>query len=54
MKSETISLLCGPGTHEPLRLYVTYPAARQSLKDIFSTPLEVTQQMGYGLFAGRK
>jgi arsenite methyltransferase len=37
-----------------LRLYVTYPAARQSLKDIFSTPLEVTQQMGYGLFAGRK
>jgi SAM-dependent methyltransferase len=37
-----------------LRLYVTYPAARQSLKDIFSTPLEVTQRMGYGLFAGRK
>jgi SAM-dependent methyltransferase len=37
-----------------LRLYVTYPAARQSLKDIFSTPLEVAQQMGYGLFAGRK
>jgi SAM-dependent methyltransferase len=37
-----------------LRLYVTHPAARQSLKDIFSMPLEVTQQMGYGLFAGRK
>jgi len=37
-----------------LRLYVTYPAARRSLKDNFSTPLEVTQQMGYGLFAGRK
>jgi arsenite methyltransferase len=37
-----------------LRLYITYPAARQSLKDIFNTPLEVTQQMGYGLFVGRK
>jgi arsenite methyltransferase len=37
-----------------LRLYVTYPAARQSLKDIFGVPLNVTQQMGYGLFVGRK
>ena len=37
-----------------LRLYVTYPAARQSLKDIFGMPLNVVQQMGYGLFAGRK
>ena len=37
-----------------LRLYVTYPAARQSLKDIFGMPLDVVQQMGYGLFAGRK
>jgi SAM-dependent methyltransferase len=37
-----------------LRLYATYPAARQSLKDIFGMPLDVVQQMGYGLFAGRK
>jgi SAM-dependent methyltransferase len=37
-----------------LCLYVTYPAARQSLKDIFSMPLDVVQQMGYGLFTGRK
>jgi len=37
-----------------LRLYVTYPAARQSLKDIFGMPLDVVQQMGYGLFTGRK
>jgi SAM-dependent methyltransferase len=37
-----------------LRLYLTYPAARQSLKDIFDMPLEMMQQMGYGLFAGRK
>jgi hypothetical protein len=37
-----------------LRLYVTYPAARQSLKDIFGMPLDVMRQMGYGLFAGRK
>ena len=36
-----------------VRLYVTYPAARQSLKDIFGMPLDVVQQMGYGLFAGR-
>ena len=37
-----------------LRLYVTYPAARQSLRDIFGMPLNVVQQMGYGLFVGRK
>jgi SAM-dependent methyltransferase len=37
-----------------LRLYVTCPAARQSLKDIFDMPLDVMQQMGHGLFAGRK
>jgi SAM-dependent methyltransferase len=37
-----------------LRLYVTHPAARQSLKDIFGVPLDATQQMGYGLFAGMK
>jgi len=37
-----------------LRLYATYPKARQSLKEIFGTPLDVMQQMGYGLFVGRK
>jgi hypothetical protein len=37
-----------------LRLYVTQPAARQSLKEMFDAPLEVMQQMGYGLFVGRK
>jgi hypothetical protein len=37
-----------------LCLYVMYPAARQSLKDISDMPLDVMQQMGCGLFAGRK
>jgi len=37
-----------------LRLYVTQPAARQSLKVMFDAPLELMQQMGYGLFVGRK
>ena len=39
-----------------LRLYVTCPAARQSIKEMFaaSLPLEVIQQMGYGLYVGRK
>ena len=37
-----------------LRLYVTNPAARQSIKEMFGAPLEVMRQMGYGLFVGRK
>ncbi len=37
-----------------LRLYLGNPAARQSIKEMFSAPLDVIQQMGYGLFAGRK
>lgn len=37
-----------------LRLYVTNPAARQLIKEMFGAPLEVMQQMGYGLFVGRK
>ena len=37
-----------------LRLYITNPAARQSLKEQFDTPLEVMQLMGYGLLVGRK
>jgi ubiquinone/menaquinone biosynthesis C-methylase UbiE len=36
------------------RLYLTQPAARQSIKEMFDAPLEVTQMMGYGLFVGRK
>jgi SAM-dependent methyltransferase len=37
-----------------LRLYITNPAVRQSIKEMFDAPLEVMQQMGYGLFVGRK
>jgi len=37
-----------------LRLYLTNPAARQSLKEMFGSPVEVMQQIGYGLFVGRK
>ena len=38
-----------------LRLYVTNPAVRQSLREQFGAPtMEVMQQMGYGLFVGRK
>jgi ubiquinone/menaquinone biosynthesis C-methylase UbiE len=38
-----------------LRLYVTRPEVRQSLREQFSAPtVELMQQMGYGLFVGRK
>ena len=37
-----------------LRLYITNPAVRQSIKEMFDAPLDVMQHMGYGLFAGRK
>jgi SAM-dependent methyltransferase len=37
-----------------LRLYVTNPAVRRSIREMFGAPLDVMQQMGYGLFAGRK
>jgi arsenite methyltransferase len=37
-----------------LRLYVTNPAVRQSIKEVFDVPPEVFQYAGYGLFAGRK
>jgi ubiquinone/menaquinone biosynthesis C-methylase UbiE len=37
-----------------LRLYITNPAIRQSIKEMFDVPPEVYQCMGYGLFAGRK
>jgi ubiquinone/menaquinone biosynthesis C-methylase UbiE len=37
-----------------LRLYITNPAIRQSIKEMFDVPPEVYQSMGYGLFAGRK
>lgn len=36
------------------RLYLKNPAARQSLKEMFDAPLNLLQQMGYGLFAGKK
>jgi ubiquinone/menaquinone biosynthesis C-methylase UbiE len=37
-----------------LRLYVTNPAVRQSIKEMLDAPVDVMQQMGYGLFVGRK
>ena len=37
-----------------LRLYVTNPAIRQSIKQQFDVPPAVFQYLGYGLFAGRK
>ena len=37
-----------------LRLYISNPAVRQSIKEMFDAPLNLIQQMGYGLFAGRK
>jgi len=37
------------------RLYLTNPAARQFLREMFGGPsLETMHQMGYGLFAGKK
>ena len=37
-----------------LRLYITNPAVRQSIKEMFDVPPEVFQYTRYGLFAGRK
>jgi len=37
-----------------LRLYITNPAIRRSIKEMFDVPPEVFQYAGYGLFAGRK
>jgi ubiquinone/menaquinone biosynthesis C-methylase UbiE len=37
-----------------LRLYITNPAVRQLIKEMFGAPLDVIQQMGYGLFVGKK
>jgi ubiquinone/menaquinone biosynthesis C-methylase UbiE len=37
-----------------LRLYITNPATRQSIKKTFDVPPEVFQYLGYGLFVGRK
>jgi len=34
--------------------YLKNPAARQSIKEQFEAPTELLQQMGYGLFSGRK
>jgi hypothetical protein len=35
-------------------LYVTNPAGRQSIKEMFDVPPEVYQYMRYGLFVGKK
>lgn len=37
-----------------LRLYITNPSVRQSLKEMFDVPPEVFQYAGYGLFVGKK
>jgi arsenite methyltransferase len=37
-----------------LRLYITNPAIRQSIKNQFDVPPEVLQYLGYGLFVGKK
>jgi len=37
-----------------LRLYITNPAIRQSIKKMFDVPSEVFQYAGYGLFVGKK
>lgn len=36
------------------RLYLTVPEVRQSLREQFRAPADAIQQMGYGLFVGRK
>jgi hypothetical protein len=37
-----------------VRLCVANPAVRQSIREMFDTPMDVVQQMGYGLFVGRQ
>jgi ubiquinone/menaquinone biosynthesis C-methylase UbiE len=37
-----------------LRLYITNPAVRQSMKEMFDVPAEAFQYAGYGLFVGRR
>ena len=37
-----------------LRLFITDPKIRQSIKDVFDVPPEVLQLLGYGLFVGKK
>jgi SAM-dependent methyltransferase len=37
-----------------LRLYITNPGVRQSIKKMFDVPPEANQYIGYGLFVGRK
>lgn len=37
-----------------LWMYMTNPAGRQLLKEMFDAPLAVMEQMGYGLFVGKR
>lgn len=37
-----------------LRLYIMNPAIRLAIKAQLDFPIEVMQQLGYGLFVGRK
>jgi len=42
------------GFYRLFLLYLKNPALRQSVKEMFDAPLDVLQQMRYGLFAGSK
>jgi hypothetical protein len=42
------------GFYRLFLLYLKNPALRQSVKEMFDAPLDMLQQMGYGLFVGRK
>ena len=42
------------GFYRLFLLYFKNPAFRQSVKEMFDVPLDLLQQMGYGLFVGRK
>jgi len=42
------------GFYRLFLLYLKNPALRQSVKEMFDAPLDILQQMGYGLFVGRK
>jgi arsenite methyltransferase len=37
-----------------LRLYITNPAIRSTIKETFNVSIDVFQSLGYGLFAGKK
>ena len=42
------------GWGRALRLYITSPSTRESIKKTFDVPPEVLRYLAYGLFVGRK